>query len=311
MRVGFKTKLLGVSCLLAMMVAPALHAQPRAKHKIAFCAWGPQGFDLGVSDAEGKLRMLTKNHFSLFPYFSPDGKSLFFTKLEKSSFGKIFQIFRIDLNTQQMVRISDDSANDEYPVCSPDGKRLAFISRPADPALKDVRYRIYLSDLAGKNREAMDLGDETPELYPTWSPDSDKIAYCYLKFPWSSLKVYDLKKKTTVNLVPFYFYPMEASWSPKGDLIAFTSWNPLNKTYSLWVVKADGSDRYQLTEGPDDRQPFWFPDGRRLVFTRTDGKEKDSKQRGIYIINLKTRKITRLISIKGNQFLYPRIVSVH
>jgi len=304
-------KLIGLFCWLGLAFAAPLHAQPPHHPKVAFCAWGPMGFDLGISDANGKVKMLTENHFALFPYFSPDGQSLFFCQRAESKFGRVSQIYRFDLQDQQIVRISDGSAIDEYPICSPDGKHLAFISRPGDPKLKSYGYHIYIMDTAGKNRQAMKLGDDVPQLYPSWSPDGNKIVYCHLKLPWSGLKIYDLQKKTTVKLVPFYFYPMEAAWSPNGDEIAFTSWNPLTSTYCLWVVKPDGSDCRQLTEGPADRQPSWFPDGRRLIFTRKDGEQNGLEQRGIYVIDLKTRKITRAISIKDYRFLYPRVSLAH
>jgi TolB protein len=307
MAVRNMSKLLWALCLFGMLMSSPLNAQPAHSPKIAFCAFGAQGFDLGITDTGHTAKMLTNSHFALYPYLSPDGKSLFFSERGDSQFGTILQIYRYDLEKHQITRISDGSAIDEYPVCSPDGKRLAFISRPADPALKDTPYHIYFSDLSGKNREAMDSDDEGPQLYPSWSPDGDKIVYSFLSFPWAGLKVRDLKKQTTISLVPFYFYPMEPNWSPSSDQIAFTSCNPLKSTTQIWIVKADGSGRYQLTDGPSDRYPSWFPDGRRLVFTRNESKEKGKEIRGVYVIDLKTQKITRLFGIKDCSLEFPRI----
>lgn len=37
----------------------------------------------------------------------------------------------------------------------------------------------------------------------------------------------------------------------------------------LWVVDADGSNLHRFTDGPaDDRQAWWSPDGKRIVFAR-------------------------------------------
>lgn len=302
--------MIGIFCVIGLLIAAPLYAQSPANLRIAFCAWGPENVDLCVSDAAGQVRILIKSHYVSFPYFSPDGQYLFFTQQGKTRFGRAFQICRFNLKTQQVERISDGSAEDQYAVCSPDGKRLAFVSRLANPTLKGSDYRIYFSDLEGKHREAMDLQEKVSELFPSWSPRGDQIVYTNIKVPWSGLKVRDLKHKTVINLVPFYFYPTYASWSPTGDRIAFTSWNPLTGTHCIWIVKADGSDRYRLTDGPDDKQPSWFPDGTRLVFTRKDGEQKGLEQRGIYAIDLKTRKITKVVSIKNYRLLYPRIFLV-
>jgi Tol biopolymer transport system component len=296
----YLAKLICALCLLGMAMPSALNAQPPRNTKIAFCFYGPMGFDLAITDGEGAPKILTTNHFSLFPYFSRDGQSIFFTQFWDSRSGKILQIFRFDLKSHRITRISDGSAIEEFPVVSPDGKRLAFCSRPASPEFKVNQYRIYLMDISGKNRKVMDLDDDGPQLYPTWSPNGDKIAYSHISMPFSSsLKVRDLTKQTTISLLPFYFYPMESSWSPTGDQIAFTSLNPLTGSHQIWLVKADGSDRQKLTDGPADQHPCWFPDGRHLAFTRKDGEAGGKEIRGLYVIDMQTRKITKLISMKG------------
>jgi tol-pal system beta propeller repeat protein TolB len=76
---------------------------------------------------------------------------------------------------------------------------------------------------------------------------------------------------------------VEPAWSPDGQLIAFSAYttNPDNST--IYVMRADGSDRHQVK--PDQPElnwrPAWSPDGKQLVFqSNRDGNFE------IYKINL-------------------------
>jgi hypothetical protein len=62
----------------------------------------------------------------------------------------------------------------------------------------------------------------------------------------------------------------EPAWSPDGTHLAFT-WTHFSPEH-IWVARADGSERTQLTFGNDhDRNPTWSPDGSSIAFDREDG----------------------------------------
>lgn len=46
---------------------------------------------------------------------------------------------------------------------------------------------------------------------------------------------------------------------------------PDSITTGLWLMDADGSDPVQITDGADDDEPAWSPDGRKIAFTRRVG----------------------------------------
>lgn len=56
------------------------------------------------------------------------------------------------------------------------------------------------------------------------------------------------------------------AWSADGSMIAFWRTPAPFGPGSLWVMKADGSGRRQLTSGVDARDPAWNPGGTRLVY---------------------------------------------
>jgi Tol biopolymer transport system component len=300
-------------CLLALLFPYPLKAESKTPLMLAF-GMCTDKFYIGIARNDGiPLRRLTQNGFSLDPWLSPDGRSLFFCDYGPSKFGNILQIYQVDLKTSHIKLLSDGSMVDEWPVGSPDGKKLAFISRLAKPSKdQDPNYRVYISDISGKNRRPADPEGDTPQLFPSWSPDGKKIAYTHARFlAGSRIMIRDLEKKTTTRLTPLYIFACQASWSPRGDLIAYTDIVPFTLKKTIWVIKPDGSGRKQITEGPDDENPFWYPDGSKLLFSRSDGVlEKGAPKRVICSVDLKTGKVNKVVSIEKGSADCPRIIAL-
>jgi TolB protein len=55
-------------------------------------------------------------------------------------------------------------------------------------------------------------------------------------------------------------------WSPRGDLIAFTK--QAGGSFSIGVMKTDGSGERLLTTGFHNEGPTWAPNGRVIMFFR-------------------------------------------
>ncbi|MDD5640181.1 MAG: hypothetical protein PHX53_00925 [Syntrophales bacterium] len=281
-----------------------------------------KGFDMGMVKSDGTFLQLTDDHDAQIGTFSPDGRYLYFSGTVESEqeeagttkgkreniISQISQISRLDLKTGQVTRISDGSGDDELPACSPDGKQLAFVSRPVAFDSEEP-WKLYLMDTDGKNRRLLDPDTPGNQGYPSWSPDGTKIVYAYLKtqlygcIARGVLKVRDLKKNTTTNLTGLFELCSEPSWSPDGKHIAYIAFTYYGKpTKHIWVMRSDGSDKRQLTTGPEDQQPVWSPDGRQVLFNRPDGGN-----RKIFAVDVTTREVKKLFELPGASLVLQQV----
>ncbi len=152
----------------------------------------------------------------------------------------------------------------EFPRLSPDGKRVAVVRR--DP---QIRTRdIYVIDIArgASSRLTFDPGDD---LYPVWSPDGSRIAWCetrdgvgqiYQKLA-SGVGQEEVLLNADVSIAP-------SSWSADGRFLLYSRLDPKTRN-NIWVLPLEG-----------DRQPAVFlqtpffetggrfsPDGRWIAYS--------------------------------------------
>ena len=56
-----------------------------------------------------------------------------------------WDIYSMEVNGNNLVQLTDHPASDEYPACSPDGRRIAFISE------RGLTSDLYVMDSDGNN----------------------------------------------------------------------------------------------------------------------------------------------------------------
>ena len=96
--------------------------------------------------------------------------------------------------------------------------------------------------------------------------------------------VADLQGNIIKQLTDSPSYDAEATVSPKGDKIVFTSTR--NGDLDLYVMNVDGSDVVQITDELGyDGGAFFSPDGSKIVFRASRMKTEEEKQE--YVENLK------------------------
>ena len=141
--------------------------------KIAFTGYRDVGVhgeawnrDIYVMDADGKnrkrLARIAGDNAS--PAWSPDGQRIAFVN---SGWGWGPQIYVMDSNGENSKRLTDDAGGKGSLSWSPDGQSIAFI----------LTSQVYVMDSDGKNPRKLTDGHRDFNFNPTWSPDSEMIAY--------------------------------------------------------------------------------------------------------------------------------------
>ena len=139
-------------------------------------AWSPGGdrivlvnhgsiFISSVDPFNPEVFQITHDQGSTAPTWSPDGKQIAFS----SHLDGNWNIFAIDVDGRNRIRLTNDAADDERPDWSPDGSQIAFMSRHHgvwDFFVVDTETFVEtkLTDSRGGYIE------------PSWSPDGSKIA---------------------------------------------------------------------------------------------------------------------------------------
>jgi Tol biopolymer transport system component len=119
----------------------------------------PGAWELVVMNLDGTgRRQVTHNQEQEFlPHFSPDGTRLLYTRFTSGGYGIGASQSRVtvyDFATDS-TRDLTDAGKDSYPVWSPDGSRIAFLSTRGDPPGQE-RHALWVMDVDGS--EAHEVG---------------------------------------------------------------------------------------------------------------------------------------------------------
>jgi Tol biopolymer transport system component len=201
-----------------------------------------------------------------------------------------------------------DGGSYSAPRISPDGTRLAVVTRS-----KDGARDIWIHDLRSGTRSQ--LTKEGASFDPVWTPDGREIAYASTRL--GGIRIFRIRadgSSAPVHVPTGDFGACPLSWSPDGRLLAYHQ-ESTSTGHDLWILSSDGrrvpfrttpfgelyasfspdgralayasneSGRYEVYVEPypprqqrwmvstgGGRQPRWSPDGRALYYRADDGK---------------------------------------
>ncbi|HUP32707.1 MAG TPA: S9 family peptidase [Gaiellaceae bacterium] len=186
---------------------------------------------------------------------------------EKNEYRQSIWLARID--GSEPPRRFTTGTNDSQPRWSPDGTRLAFVSKRGD---EKAKRQLYVMPAGGGEPECLtDLKDDAGEA--AWSPDGAQLVFS-ARVPDEAYEEEDERKRAPRRFTRLLYKLDSVGWT--GD-----------RHRHLYVVPADGSaEAKQITDGDyEDSRPAWAPDGKSIAFSSARGEDWDIELKGdVYVV---------------------------
>ncbi len=153
------------------------------------------------------------------------------------SFSKDQEIYLLTGKGKIIKRLTNNWGIDVSPSFSPDGKKMAFVSR------RGGTPQIYIKDLSTGNVTRLTFqGDYNTS--PAWSPSGDKIAYVGSVKGVINIYSIGIDGSELVQLTSDTGDNEDPAWSPDGSLIVFSSTR--EGVARIYVMTAAGNDQRRL-----------------------------------------------------------------
>lgn len=208
------------------------------------------------------------------------------------------EIYIMDVDSNQVTRLTNDPAFDDSPALSPDGARIAFLTARHDPAPKfpDLKYELYLVNSDGGNLRRLTT-TATAEGHPAWSPDGSRISFDadYDGDGYAEIYTLDVASLEVMRLTSNAANDQFADWSPDGTQIAFAS--DRNGNWDIFVMQSDGNQQHALTDSPDwELFPAWSPDGMQIAFNKLAPRSRNTD---IFVMRADGSDVRQLTNAPG------------
>jgi hypothetical protein len=186
----------------------------------------------------------------------------------------------------RIITVAESGTTPSHPRLSPNGRLVAFDSD------RDGERGIYLAERNGTNvRRVSGAGFAT---MPSWSPDAQRLAFLRAEpgrpTVWN-VWLWTLGTEGATRITSYRTgRPSAVAWLPDGHRLCYAYEDGLILLDTRGQELGGGGSTVNYSSPVEGRTvglPVAAPDGRRIAF-RVDGE-------GIWIIDLQTREMTRII----------------
>jgi TolB protein len=237
-----------------------------ASTKIAYVSKRTGAKEIWVMDYDGanQKRLTSHGTTALTPRWAPDGTKLAYTCYLRSGGVIRAQICIHSLETGRGMAFPQFRGTSSAPAWSPDGTKIVFMSDMyGDPEL-------FLIDANGQNLKRLSYAAGA-DTSPAWNPKTgQQIAFVSDRAGTPQLYIMNADGTNTERVALGEMgYVIDPSWSPNGQMLAF-SWQRPTGNYDIYVMDIASRQLVELTrDAGRNERPSWAPDGRHLVFEST------------------------------------------
>ncbi len=260
------------------------------------------------------VRQLTLGGTNAEAYFSIDDKKLIF--MSQRGELKCDQMFTMNADGSDQHMISNGKGRTTCGYFFPSGKRVlyssTYLASPECPPPPDFSkgyvWALYSGyDIFTAKPDGSDLKQltKTPgyDAEAVISRDGKKIAFTSVRDGDLDIYTMDPDGKNVKRLTHEIGYDGGPFFSYDGKWIVYRAHHPSTpeetKNYEdllkdgmlrplgldIWVMRADGSDKQQVThDSAANFAPYFFPDGRRIIYASNQGDPK-GRTFDLYMIN--------------------------
>jgi Tol biopolymer transport system component len=176
------------------------------------------------------------------PSFSPDGSRILYS----AGVGSNHDIYMMNVDGSNKVRLTHDPANEWGPAWSPDGKQIVFSSD------RMGKVKLFLMNADGSNQVQFTRSDtqfDTEDWQPSFSPDGKLIAYAGYSNETRSSEIYVVQSDSALYPRNLTNTPSlnewSPSWSPDSRRIGFES-AAIDRNEVFWVNRELGVAQFLL-----------------------------------------------------------------
>ena len=242
---------------------------------------GAMGFWIGVHARAGAgsftpIPLTSSGGYIRNPSFSPDGSEVVFAW--NGPRGGPFNLYVKLIGSNDLLRLTNDAADEGSPAWSPDGKRIAF----ARSVEKGKCAVMLTSRLGGNERKLTEVSvlyfsSVSPEDHSVlaWTPDGRYLAVADAT-PGIGLYLVsvDTAERKPLAHDTGVMADVDPAFSPEGDRLAFVRMITVHSSRASWMPLGPG---YQpagpahevRTPGIENASPLWMSHGQLLVSAGT------------------------------------------
>lgn len=201
------------------------------------------------------VRLTTSPKAETSPKFSPDGKWIAFLSSRE---GDKSQVWLLPRSGGEAFRLTELKTGVDSFAWSPDSKKLALVVSDPDP-----------DEPQG---DAKTDDKKTAKPIVTKRIQFKRDGAGYLREIRSHIHIFDIDRKTSVQITSGPYDDEQPAWSPDGKTLAFVSNRSAepdtNRDSNIFLIApvAGETPRALTTNPSEDERPSWSPDGKTIVY---------------------------------------------